>query len=106
VTASVPFKIISSSQEQNKMSPEQIKNFLEKKITVDNKYVKIEFGKREPIYGIFIKGADYQDLSTKNFWRIVTSKYFDNYNKSKDVNLAKLFNGSEFSKLSLLTDEF
>jgi len=45
-------------------------------------------------------------LSAKNFWRIVTSKNFDAYNKSKDVNLARLFNGTEFSKLSLLSDEF
>ena len=88
------------------MSPEQIKEFLEAKVTTDDKYVKIEFTKREPIYGIFLKGADYKDLSGKNFWRIVTSKYFDNYNKSKDANLAKLFNGSEFSKLSLLSEEF
>jgi len=88
------------------MNPEQIKKFVETKITKGDKYVKIEFGKREPIYGIFITDQDYKDLSAKNFWRIVTSKNFDAYNKSKDVNLARLFNGSEFSKLSLLSEEF
>ena len=88
------------------MSPEQIKKFIESKTTNNNKYVKIEFSKREPIYGIFITDNDYKDLSAKNFWRIVTSKNFDAYNKSKDVNLARLFNGTEFSKLSLLSDEF
>jgi len=88
------------------MNQEQIKKFIESKITNNSKYVKIEFSKREPIYGIFITDNDYKDLSAKNFWRIVTSKNFDAYNKSKDVNLARLFNGTEFSKLSLLNDEF
>lgn len=88
------------------MNSEQIKKFVEAKITTKDKYVKIEFSKRDAIYGIFITDADYQDLSTKNFWRIVTSKNFDAYNKTKDINLARLFNGSEFSRLSLLSDEF
>lgn len=88
------------------MKPEQIKNFIETKVTAKNKYVKIEFSKRESIYGLFLKGGDYSDLSSKNFWRIVTSKNFDAYDKTKDVNLARLFNGFEFSKLSLLNDEF
>ena len=88
------------------MNSEEIKKFIENKITKKDNYVKIEFSKREPIYGIFITGSDYQDLSSKNFWRIVTSKNFDNYSKTKDINLARIFNGSEFSKLSLLSDEF
>ena len=88
------------------MNSEQIKKFVETKVTLKNKYVKIEFSKRDPVYGIFITDADYYDLSAKNFWRIVTSKNFDNYNKTKDVNLARIFNGSEFSKLSLLSEEF
>lgn len=88
------------------MNSEQIKNFIATKVTRNNKYVKIEFSKRDPIYGLFITDADYNDLSAKNFWRIVTSKHFDEYNKNRDVNLAKIFNGSEFSRLSLLNDEF
>ena len=88
------------------MNSDQIKNFIENKVTAESKYVKIEFGKRDPIYGLFVTDDDYRDLSAKNFWRIVTSKNFDAYSKSKDNNLAKIFNGSEFSKLSLLHDEF
>jgi hypothetical protein len=88
------------------MNSEQIKKFISSKVTEKNKYVKIEFPKREPVYGIFITDADFQDLSAKNFWRIVTSKNFDNYNKTNDINLARIFNGSEFSRLSLLSEEF
>lgn len=88
------------------MNAEQIKKFIESKVTQKNKYVKIEFPKRDPIYALFITDGDYNELSAKNFWRIVSSKHFDAYNKSKDLNLARLFNGSEFSRLSLLNDEF
>jgi hypothetical protein len=88
------------------MNSEQIKKFIESKVTQKNKYVKIEFGKRDPVYGLFVTDNDFQDLSSKNFWRIVTSKNFDTYNKTKDINLSRIFNGSEFSRLSLLNDEF
>jgi hypothetical protein len=88
------------------MNSEQIKKFIESKVNQKNKYVKIEFGKRDPVYGLFVTDNDFQDLSSKNFWRIVTSKNFDTYNKTKDINLSRIFNGSEFSRLSLLNDEF
>ena len=33
--------------------------------------VKIEFKKRNTILGIFVQSPDYEDLKSKNFWRIV-----------------------------------
>jgi len=88
------------------MNTEEIQKFLETKTSSDKSYVKIDFKKRDSIYGLFVRDGDYQDLKSKNFWRIVTRKYFDEYSKSKNSNLAKIFNGSEFSRLSLLTDDF
>ena len=89
------------------MNTEQIQNFLTVKSSGKDKYVKIQFRKRDSIYGLFItEGADYKDLSSKNFWRIVTSKNFDAYKKSNNADLARIFNGTEFTKVSLLTDEF
>jgi len=89
------------------MNSEQIENFLSKKISAKNQYVKISFQKRDPIYGLFITDqTDYKDLKAKNFWRIVTQRNFDQFNKSRDINLSRLFNGSEFTRLSLLTEEF
>jgi len=88
------------------MNPEEIHKFIETKAGPANSYVKIDFKKREPIYGLFLTDGDYNDLKTKNFWRIVTRKHFDEYSKSRNPNLARIFNGSEFSKLSLLTDGF
>jgi hypothetical protein len=88
------------------MNVEEIEKFLSKQKTSEETYIKINFKKRDAIYGLFIKTKDYSDLKSKNFWRIVTRTYFDQYNVSKDVNLAKIFHGSEFSKLSLYKETF
>ena len=88
------------------MNTEEIQKFLQSKTTAQNNYVKIDFKKRDTIYGLFVVDGDFNDLKSKNFWRIVTRKHFDEYKKSKNVNLAKIFNGTEFSKLTLLTDDF
>jgi carboxypeptidase C (cathepsin A) len=89
------------------MNSEQIQSFLSKSTTDKNPYVKVSFQKREPIYGLFLTTErDFKDLSTKNFWRIVSKKNFDQYKKFKDVNLSRIYNGSEITRLSLLTDEF
>ena len=89
------------------MNTEQIQSFLSKNISKQNTYVKISFQKREAIYGLFLtEEKDYKDLSAKNFWRIVTRKNFDEYTKSGNSSLARIFNGSEMTRLSLLKDEF
>jgi hypothetical protein len=88
------------------MNSEDIEKFLTTKNAANDSYVKIEFKKRDAIYGLFVKDNDYRDLKSKNFWRIVTRTHFDEYKKSKNVNLAKIFNGQEFSRLSLLEEAF
>jgi hypothetical protein len=88
------------------MNSEEIEKFLNEKTSAKEGYVKIDFKKRDTIYGLFVKDKDYGDLKSKNFWRIVTRTHFDEYNKSKNINLAKIFNGAEFSKLSLLSEGF
>lgn len=86
------------------MNTEEIEKFLETKTSPKNNYVKIDFKKRDPIYGLFIKDRDYNDLKAKNFWRVVTRTHFEEYNKSKNVNLAKIFSGSDFTRLSIYTE--
>ena len=49
---------------------------------------------------------DYTDLKSKNFWRIVPRSQFDAYSNSKNVGLAKIFHGGEFSRLTLHTAGF
>jgi hypothetical protein len=88
------------------MNNEEIEKFLDNKADFGKGYVKIAFKKRDAIYGIFIKDKDYHDLKSKNFWRIVTRTHFDEYNRSRNTDLAKIFNGMEFSRLSLYEEGF
>jgi len=80
------------------MTYEQIEEALQRK-NVSDQVFEIRFKLRSPIKGLFIKTADYQELSRKNLWRIVSQIYIDEYKKTKNVNLARIFNGTEFTKL-------
>jgi hypothetical protein len=88
------------------MNIEDIEKFLEKKTTPEDNYVKITFKKRDAVYGLFVKDKDYSYLKSKNFWRIVTRTHFDEYNRSQNLSLARIFNGSEFSRLTLYKECF
>lgn len=88
------------------MNTEEIEQFLTKGNTTENHCIKINFKKREAIYGLFVKDNDYNYLKTKNFWRIVTRTNFEQWQKTKDFSLARIFNGSEFSRLVLYKDTF
>lgn len=64
------------------------------------KALNIHFKQRSTITGLFIKGNDYDELRSKNFWRIVTNGNIEQWKKTKDVNLSRIFNGAEFTRLS------
>ncbi len=83
------------------MSPDQISKFIETE-QLNNPTVKIEFKKRNTIIGLFVKLNDYDELKVKNFWRLVTETNLEQWHKSNDINDAKLFNGSEFTRLSVV----
>jgi hypothetical protein len=78
------------------MTYEQITDIVQKKgaVTYD-----IKFKTRTPIKGLFLKLADFHELSRKNLWRIVSEGHIEEYKRSKDENLARIFNGVEFTKL-------
>jgi len=76
---------------------------IEKQVESENnsdKPLNIYFKQRNMIRGLFIKGNDYKDLRSKNLWRIVTNANIEQWEKTKDINLARIFNGVEFTKLS------
>lgn len=88
------------------MNSEDIEKFLTKNEAAHSECVQIRFKQRETIYGLFVKDNDYAYLKAKNFWRIVPQAKMDAYNTSKDINLARIFNGAEFSKLVTYKDSF
>jgi hypothetical protein len=87
------------------MTVEQIENFLAKETIPQGKLIRFELKKRNPVRGLIVKGRDYDDLKAKNFWRIVTQTNMAAYQKTNDINLAKIFAGSDFAKLSLVSNK-
>ena len=83
------------------MTQELISKFIETE-QKPNINVKVEFKKRNPVMGQFVKVNDFEELKSKNFWRIVTESNLPQWNKSHDINLVRIFNGTEFTKLSVL----
>ena len=84
------------------MNIEDIQKFIDTKTSAGNEYVKITFKKRDAVYGLFIREhRDYVDLKAKNFWRIVPQSQFGAYHQSKNVSLAKIFSGSDFTRLTV-----
>jgi hypothetical protein len=81
------------------MTNEAIARLVEMKLDTE-KALNIHFKQRTTITGLFIRGNDYEDLRSKNFWRIVTNSNIEQWKKTKDINLARIFHGTEFTKLS------
>lgn len=80
------------------MTYEEIRKFILVK-EPGNSPVQINFKTRRSLKGVFLKLPDYDELSRKNLWRIVSESYIDSYMSTKDVNLARIFNGAEITKL-------
>lgn len=81
------------------MAPEMIEKFIQPKIA-SNTTVNIHFKDRGTVTGIFIHARDYNDLKAKNFWRIVNEPNVQKWKETKDENLARIFNGASFTRLS------
>jgi hypothetical protein len=80
------------------MTSEVIEKFVES-AAVAGKPVTVSFKQRNNVTGIFIQGYDYADMKKKNFWRIIAETKFEEWNTSKDINLARIFNGVDFTKI-------
>jgi hypothetical protein len=98
--------LFASTLKKAFMNTEDIEKFFEKKATLNEDYVKISFRQREAIYGLFLKDADYNYLKAKNFWRIVPQSQLEAYKATRNISLARIFNGAEFSKLSTYAESF
>jgi hypothetical protein len=83
------------------MTNEQIEKVIEPKHLAKHE-VKIDFKTRSSMVGIFLESYDYKELKAKNFWRIVTGINVEPWKKSNDISLARVFNGAEFTKLTVV----
>jgi hypothetical protein len=82
------------------MTTEQIEHFLGPNSDHSHRSTKFFFKTRNTFEGVIIKAPDYLELKKKNFWRVVTATRIEEYRQSKDINLSRIFNGSEFTRLA------
>jgi hypothetical protein len=81
------------------MTTEMIEKFIENKDRKEST-INIHFKERSTVTGIFIRSADYGELKLKNLWRVVSNGKIDEWKKTKNVDLAKIFNGLSFTRLT------
>jgi len=81
------------------MTTEMIEKFVEGKGRKDSA-IQIHFKERSTITGLFIRTADYGELKMKNLWRIVSHPKIEEWNKTKNLDLARIFNGLSFTRLT------
>jgi len=80
------------------MTSDVIEKFVESK-EMTGQPVNIFFRQRSTINGLFVQAYDYNDMKAKNFWRIVPGTKITEWNQTRDINLTRLFSGSDFLKL-------
>jgi hypothetical protein len=81
------------------MTNEMIEKYLSQ-ANRKNGVINIHFKQRNAVKGLFIRSKDYDELKSKNFWRIVTAAKFKEWESTHDEALARIFNGAEFTRLS------
>jgi hypothetical protein len=79
------------------MTIDQIETFL--KNNDPGSRILVDFNSRKTITGIFIETTDYAELKSKNLWRIVSDSNVEEYVRSRDKNLSRIFSGMEIMEL-------
>ena len=81
------------------MTTEMIEKFVGNK-NRKNSAVNIHFKERSSVKGLFVQTSDYDELRYKNLWRIVSNAKIEEWNKTKNIDLSRIFNGLSFTRLS------
>ncbi len=81
------------------MTPEMIEKFVGNGDNFVNP-VRIHFKERASIDGFFVRGQDYKELKSKNFWRVVKADRASLWAQTKNLDLTRLYNGISFTKIS------
>ncbi len=81
------------------MDKERIESFIKSSLR-NNTTIDIRFKGRSTVTGLFIQANDFDELKSKNFWRIVSQPNIQHWSETNDVNLARIFNGASFASLA------
>ena len=66
----------------------------------NNKPIEIHFKGRSTLTGLFIRAGDYDELKSKNFWRVVHITRLEEWLETSDINVARIFSGASFTSLT------
>lgn len=83
------------------MTIEMIQQFIENK-NRKNTTISIHFKERSSVKGLFIRSVDYDELKDKNLWRVVSAAKIEEWNRTRNMDIPRIFNGISFTRL---TDE-
>jgi hypothetical protein len=80
------------------MTIERIERFVKDHLNLPH-YIDVHMkGKSlEPV--MFIAGGDYEELKEKNFWRVVSASKAEQWEKTKDYKLVRIYSGTLFTSL-------
>lgn len=81
------------------MDIERIENCIKPGIR-NNTTIDIHFKGRSSVTGLFIRAHDYDELKSKNFWRVVQASQMQKWKETNDINVARIFNGASFTSLT------
>ncbi len=81
------------------MDIEKIDGYVTSRIS-NKKTLDIHFKGRSSITGLFIRANDYDELKSRNFWRVVHISRLKNWLETGDINVARIFNGASFTAIT------
>lgn len=81
------------------MAPEKIAEYIGSKSRKDTP-VNIHFKDRNTVRGLFVQTADFEELKSKNLWRVVNNSHLKEWHDTKNIDFTRIFNGLSFTRLS------
>jgi len=81
------------------METSKIEHFITSSMR-NNATIDIQFKGRSSLTGLFVRGSDYDELKSKNFWRVVQLSQLQQWSETNNINFAKIFNGASFTSLA------
>ncbi len=81
------------------MTSQQIEDFLTPEMV--SRVINISFKVRNNVKGIFLTTGDFEDLKAKNLWRVLPEIRLEEWTKTRNMGLARIYNGAEFTKLKV-----
>jgi len=84
------------------MKSENIANLIEQWFYSADRLFKIDLTTNSYVIGAFIKADDYDELKSKNIWRVIKSSDLIKWKSSHNLELTELINGDLINDISFV----